>query len=309
MKLPAPPSLAALLTLLSAVTASAQLIEAPSAIVSNRAKALSIESGVAASFAADRFLSGTYQIPTVRKSEADLSETAPVFIRQDALTLDQRHGAPRKVENVIDLSVLQETSAYRAADRIKLKVSDEQASGIQSGLAQLSAAYQKPGQSSDSADCESVGLSVEQRVKIDSSRVLEIVESEIAANPNCACEIVKIAIKASDANESLVADIVEVAITAAPESMRMIAQCAIAAMPDALAAVQAVVARFDPNSGDSTDSSKSSKSGKDSKAAIVVPPVKPPNPLDRLPPFPPLPPPPQPPQPPNITDPNPCKSK
>lgn len=306
MKLPAPPSLVALLTLLSAITASAQLIEVPSSIVSNRAKALSIESGAAASFAADRFLSGTYQIPTVRKSEADLSETAPVFIRQDALTLDQRHGVPRKVENVIDLSVLQETSAYRAAGRIKLKVSDEQASGIQSGLAELSAAYQKPGQSSDSADCKSVGLSVEQRIKMDSSKVLEIVESEIAANPNCACEIVKIAIKTSDANESLVADIVEVSITAAPESMRMIAQCAIAAMPDALAAVQAVVARFDPNSGDSTDSSKSSKSGKDSKAAIVVPPVKPPNPLNRLPPFPLLPPPPQPPQPPNITDPNPC---
>jgi hypothetical protein len=312
MKLPAAPSLAASLTLLSAITASSQLIEAPSAIASNRAKALSIESGVSASFAADRLLSGILQLPTVRKSKADLSETAPVFVSQDTFTLGLRHSAPRKIENVIDLSILQETSAYHQADRIKLKVSDEQASGIQAGLAELCAAYQKTGQTSDSADCESVGLSVEQRIKMDSSKIFEIVESEVAANPNCACEIIKIAIKDSDADVSLVADIVEVAITASPESMRMISQCAIAAMPDALAAVQAVLAKLDPNSGDSTISSKSSKRGKDAKVTITPPP-EPPNPLDRLPPFPPLPPPlPPPPEPPTplpipppVTDPNP----
>lgn len=303
MKLPASsPSLAASITLLSAIAASGQLIEAPSPIAPNSSKLPGIASGTAAAFAADRHLSGTFQLPAVRKTEANPSETPQVFVSQDALTLGLRHAAPRSIENVVDLSILQETSAYRAADRIKLQVSDEQASGIQAGLAELSAAYQQPGEKTDSADCESVGLSVEQRIKMDSSKVLEIVESEVAANPNCACEIVKITIGASEADVSLVADIVEVAITVAPESMRMISQCAIAAMPESLSAVQAVLAKLDPNSGDTSSSSKGSKSGKDAKAAFVTPPPEPPNPLDGPPPFPPLPPPPQPPP---VTDPNP----
>lgn len=147
-------------------------------------------------------------------------------------------------------------------------------------------------------------MSVEQRLKMDSSNVLEIVESEVAANPNCACEIVKIAIKASGADESLVGDIVEVAIRSAPESMRMISQCGIAAMPDALSEVQAVLAKLDPNSGDSSNNSKSGKDGtdaKDAKEPVASAPPEPPNPLDLPPPFPPLPPPPLPPA---ITDPN-----
>jgi predicted RecA/RadA family phage recombinase len=193
--------------------------------------------------------------------------------------------------------VLREASAYRQADRIRIKVSDEQASGIQSGLAELAAAYREPGRPSDSADCSSVAMSVEQRIKLDLSEVLSIVESEIAANQNCACEIVKTAIKASGADEALVGDITEVAITNAPQSMRMISQCAIAAMPEALASVQAVLAKLDPNSGNT----KSANSGKDAKAAVaseLTPPEEPPDPLDLPPPpFPPLPPPPLPPPP------------
>jgi hypothetical protein len=302
MKMPASPSLAVSVILLSAISASAQLIEAPTALTTGKEKALGLETDDSSSFAADKFLSGTYQLPEIRKSEADPTDSAQVFVNQDALTLGIRHGSARKVESVVDLSILKETSAYRAANLIKVKVSDEEASGIAAGLAQLSAAYQKPAQPSDSADCTSVGMSVEQRVKMDSSKVLEIVESEVAANPNCACEIVKIAIKASGADESLVGDITEVAITAAPESRRMISQCAIAAMPDALAAVQAVLAKLDPHSGDSSHSSKSSKSGKDAKEAVATAPPEPPNPLDLPPPLPPLPPPPPPPV---ITNPNP----
>lgn len=286
--------------LCGAFTAHAQLIEMPSTTNGS-------------SFASDKPLSGVYQLPEVRKTRADLSEITPVFVKQDPLTLAARQSSARPVENVLDLSVLQEVSAYRQADRIKLKVSDAQASGIQSGLAELAAAYREPGQSSDSADCPSVVMSVGQRIKLDPSEVLSIVESEIAANQNCACEIVKIAIKASGADESLVGDITEVAITAAPQSMRMISQCAIAAMPEALASVQAVLAKLDPNSGDTSSSksamsAKSSKSGKDAKAAIasgITPPVEPANPLDLpVPIYPPLPPPPYIP-PPEVTNPNP----
>ena len=130
--------------------------------------------------------------------------------------------------------MLREVSAYRQANRIKIKVSDVQLKGVQSGLAELTAAYRKPGQSSKSADCSDVTISVEQRVKLDTSAVLEIVESEISANPNCACEIVKTAIRACEAEVGLVVDITE-------------------------------VAKLDPTSGDYS----SSKSGKDSRDAVA----------------------------------------
>lgn len=284
--------------------ANAQVIEMPQ---SPGRKVDGFGTADRSSFAADQYLSGVYQLPEVHKSRTDLPEAAPVFLKQDPHTLADNQSTARRVEDVLDLSVLREVSAYRHADRIKIKVSDAQALGIQSGLAELAATYRQPGQPSDSADCLSVALSVEQRIKLDPSQVLSIVESEIAANQNCACEIVKTAIKVSGADEALVGDITEVAITAAPQAMRMISQCAIAAMPEALASVQAVLAKLDPNSGD-TSSAKSAKSGKDAKAAIaekVTPPEEPPNPLDLpIPIYPPLPPPPLLP-PPLVTDPDP----
>ena len=309
MKMPATSCSALLLILCGALPVYAQLIEVPSANLNMSGnKVECLDSTQDPSFASDKALSGVYQLPAVRKTSGDLSEGRPVFVSQDALTLSDRRSAVRKVENVLDLSVLREPSAYRNATRVRLQVSDAQASGIHAGLAEISAAYQKPGQVADSADCASVTMSVGHRVQIDPSNVLEIVESEISANANCACEIVKTAIKASGADASLVADITEVAITSAPQSMRMISQCAIAAMPEALAEVQAVLARLDPNRGDSSYSSKDAKSGKDAKAAVasaLAPPATPPNPLDVPPPFflPLVPPPYFPP--PEVTDPNP----
>ena len=299
--------------LLCAASASAQFLEVPDSSIRN-SNDIGLELNDPSSFASDTFLNGNIQLPSVRKAESTPSEAAPVFVTQDAQTLAPSRGSIRKVESITDFSVLQQTSAYKNAARIKIMVSDQQASGIQAGLAQISAAYQKPAQHSESADCTAISLSVEHQVKIDSTKVLSIVESEIGANPSCACEIVKTAIKASGADEALVADITEVAITAAPESMRMISQCAIAAMPDALAAVQAVLAKLDPNSGDSSYSSKGSKSGKegfsgkDAKASVLdeaaagEPPIPTPNPLDFIVRVPRIPPPPVPPV---VTDPDP----
>jgi hypothetical protein len=306
MKLQATHRSVLLLILCSAIPASAQLIEVSSAKLNqNSSKVEGLESADRPSFASDKSLSGVYQLPTVRKAEGDLAENPPVFVSQDALTLSNRLVSARKTESVLDLSVLREPSAYRNATRVKLKVSDAQASGISAGLKEISAAYTQPGKS---ADCASVTMSVEHRIQIDPSQVLEIVESEISANGNCACEIVKIAIKASGADEALVADITEVAITSAPESMRMISQCAIAAMPEALPAVQAVLAKLDPNRGDSSYSAKDSKSGKDAVAAIASAPTPipiPPNPINLPPNFiPPIVPPPYLP-PSEVTNPNP----
>ncbi|MGJ8645196.1 MAG: hypothetical protein ACSHX9_17475 [Luteolibacter sp.] len=302
MKKHVSPSVVLLLSLCGAIQATAQLIESP---LDNKTVASEKPEGVYSadkpSFAADKALSGIMQLPTVRKSKGDLSESKPVFVNQDALTLGTRTSTAKSTKSVLDLSVLEETSAYRNAGRIKLKVSDEQASGIQAGLAELSAAYKKP--SEDSADCESVAMSVGHRVEVDPSNVLDIVDSEISANPSCSCEIVKIAIINSGADPELVGDITEVAIMANPDDMRMISQCAIAALPEALPNVQAVLAKLDPNRGERSYSAKDSKSGKDAvddAISPVKPPVVVPNPLDK--PFLSIPPPPSPPP---VTNPNP----
>ena len=113
-------------------------------------------------------------------------------------------------------------------------------------------------------DCHSIHLNTEKLVAEAPDHSAEIVASQVAASASCACEIVKSAIKASQADAKTVAAIVEAAINAAPEQMRLITQCAIATAPDALAEVQAVLARLDPNSGESGASDKDAKSAKDS---------------------------------------------
>lgn len=114
----------------------------------------------------------------------------------------------------------------------------------------------------ESPDCAKISLSVRASVESNMSDLLEIVAKEVSASPDCACEIVKASIEGSGANADVVASIVESAATASPENMRLIAQCAIATVPDSLAQVQAVLAKLDPNAGESGYSSKSSKSGK-----------------------------------------------
>lgn len=97
--------------------------------------------------------------------------------------------------------------------------------------------------------------------------VVAIVDAQVTAHPDCACEIVKTAIIASKASSEEVARIVEAGVMAAPEHMRLIAQCALAVAPDALPNVQAVLANLDPAAGGDGSDSKSSKDSKDAKDA------------------------------------------
>ena len=241
------------------IGASAQLITHPTLASDG------IDYSHQSSFAADRSLSGAYILPTITKSEADPSEST-LFVNQDASSLSAKRTS-RNSASVLDVSALKESSAYRNAMKVKVKVSDKQASGIHSGLEQISAAYQKPGSSDDATGCNSIGMSMKHRLSVDPSLVLEIVEAEISANPDCSCDIVKTAIIATGANPELASSIAETAIVSAPDKMRMITQCAIAALPEALPNIQAVLARLDPNSGDTNYSAKDSKSGKDAAAA------------------------------------------
>ncbi len=259
--------------------------------------------GSSAHFTEVSALPGTYEVPALEKTPGEFSDDQKVITSQDALTLNEKPGSARKVDSVVDLNVLRNPSPYRkmmvSADSKPYQVTTD---NLQSGLAMISAAYRESGKREKSTDCSAIALSIDQRVKLDPSKVLEIVELEVGANPSCSCEIVKTAIKASVADVNQVVSIVETAIHASPESMRIISQCAIAAMPESITAVQALLAKLDPNAGVVGYSSKSAKSGKDAKvASIEAPPVA--NPLDR-PYIEPVPPPPY--FPPPVTEVNPC---
>jgi hypothetical protein len=224
---------------------------------------------------------GFYDVPAQQKAAGDFTDDQKVIAPQDSATLNEKSVAARKVDSVVDLNVLRNPSPYRrmlvSSDSKPIQPTGD---SLQSGLAQISAVYRETGKQEKSSDCSPIALSVEKRVKLDPSKVLEIVQVEVGANPSCSCEIVKTAIKASEADVQQVVAIVETAIHASPESMRIISQCAIAAMPEAITAVQELLAKLDPNAGLTGYSSKSAKSGKDAKvAAITAPPI--PNPLDR----------------------------
>lgn len=130
-------------------------------------------------------------------------------------------------------------------------------------------------------DCLKLALSVKQAVAANQSATLQIVEKEVAANPGCACEIVKAAIEGSKATVTLVAAIVETAITVAPEHRHLIAQCALAVAPDALPNVQAVLAKLDPNRNRPPGpSAKAPAEVRGAKGGPATPPVPDSNPLD-----------------------------
>jgi|TARA_B110000003_G_scaffold82802_1_gene84545 hypothetical protein len=130
--------------------------------------------------------------------------------------------------------------------------------------------------SADVADSVKLSKAVKVAVSADSSKVLEVVAANIAINESCACEIVKAAIVASDANKKLVAEIVNTAILAAPSQIRMITQCAMATAPDAVSNIQAVVEKYGSAGGN-----HSAKGGlADEKGVIAPPEADGPNPLD-----------------------------
>ena len=221
-------------------------------------------------FAAESSVASLVEVPALRKVRGEAVEQNPVFLAQSVANLDSQLPNSRNLETVIDLNLLREPSPF-----LKIPVSASGGPGvsgdvIKKGLAMISAVYRENGKSERVANCSSISLSVEQRIKLDTSKLLEIVESEVAANPSCICEVVKAAIKASDADVPTVVSIVQVAIVQAPESMRIAAQCAMAAVPESIDGVQALLTKLDPNGGDGGMSSKSAKSAKDAKGGVAA---------------------------------------
>ncbi|MGL4399581.1 MAG: hypothetical protein ACRCXD_06910 [Luteolibacter sp.] len=207
------------------------------------------------------------ELPVV-KAQASAPESLAVYMAQDTTTLEPRLVNRQAVDSVVDLSVLQKASAFRnlAAGRSDAGM-EVGTHGIQQDLALISATYRESGEREN--DCQKLALSVEQRAKLDSSEVLTILEKEMKSNPSCTCEIVKAAIRATDADADLVVAILETAITISPESMRVASQCAIAIAPESLAGVQALLSQYDVNAGDAGESAKSAKGPKGGKVAAI----------------------------------------
>lgn len=282
MKSPVSPHMVAFLIFGSIAPLSAQNPIGNSFASSAISSSDAVDESSSASFAEISETVDGYMIPKAEKAVGIVADKKPVYVQQDVSSLTPRAvtDESRSVDSVVDLGALENPSPYRKVDvSVGLKASDVSTSGLETELATISAAYRKSGLSDATADCTAIGLSVEQRVKMNIGRVLETVETEIAANPGCSCEIVKTAIKASDADVPLVVSIVETAINMSPENMRIISQCAIATMPEAVSEVQALLAKLDPNGGESSESAKSAQSSKSVKQSLVVSPILP-NPLD-----------------------------
>jgi hypothetical protein len=123
-------------------------------------------------------------------------------------------------------------------------------------------------------NCASLSLALRDAITAKPADLLQLVEAKVSASPGCSCEVVKTAIEVTQADAKTVAAIVEAASSAAPDHMRLIAQCALAVAPDALADVQAVLAELDPSGGKSGNSAKDSKDAKEAQVTDTW------NPLD-----------------------------
>jgi hypothetical protein len=223
------------------------------------------------------------ELPQPERVKSVPSDGDSAFPKQDLVTLESMPARKVAVESVMDLAVLTQPSPFkRIASGTAENPAEALTDGVGRDLAVISATYRESG--TPGSDCQAVSLSVGQGIKLDDGRLLEIVDAEIRANPGCACEIVKSAITAAEADVETVIAIVETSILAAPETMRIVSQCAIAVVPEALAGVQELLARHDPNAGEGdggAKSAKSAKSPKSSKEVLAVNEVAAmPNPLD-----------------------------
>ncbi|MFD0896102.1 hypothetical protein KBB96_01315 [Luteolibacter ambystomatis] len=258
--------------------------------------------------AAKGFSSGSPIQPLVGVSPESFSKDQPWYLVQDPISLGFSEvpvvTRPWSLESQLRKNAapfLKSVEASRSQGMLAMAANRAPAKELNFALSLLAAMYRSdatPAKGESLSDVE-YALNIRHRIHEDPSKLLEIVAAEVTANPDRVCEIVKAAIKATENDKESIANIVETAATTKPDAMRLAAQCAVAAVPESLADVQAVLAKLDPATGDKHRSSKDSKDSKDAKDAKeeVAPAITPPNPLDLPPPPPPIPPIPPPPPP------------
>jgi hypothetical protein len=218
----------------------------------------------------------------ISKAEGQPSSEPAQYSRFDETPMGHRLAYTLDVEKVADFSVLAKRSPFRRVAMGKsLNSSTTPIDSLKNDLEVATATYRESGKPDSS--CRRVSLSVEQQIKLNPANTLQVVELELQTNGGCTCEIVKSAIKASDAGLEMIVAIVETSIISAPETMNLASQCAIAASPESLAGIQALLAKYDPNAGKSgmeLNGAKDSKSSKQSKYVIPDSVASMPSPLD-----------------------------
>jgi len=85
--------------------------------------------------------------------------------------------------------------------------------------------------------CEDISKDVSAAIQKDPSKTLMIVEDALVINEACACEIIKAAILASQADSGLVNQIVQTGISVAPKMSGVIMDCATSVSPAAVTSV------------------------------------------------------------------------
>lgn len=85
--------------------------------------------------------------------------------------------------------------------------------------------------------CEDITRDVSAAVAKEPGKVLMIIEDALVINEACACEIVKAAITAAQADATLVGQIVQTGISVAPKMAGVITDCAAAISPSSVASV------------------------------------------------------------------------
>jgi len=194
----------------------------------------------------------------------------PAELRQDALIFNFKSQASFDFNDFEGTDFLKNPIPYQkilvsTEKTIPYKISGE---NLRVGIQKIAELYRNSGGNRPDLDCAPIAIGLENRIKQDLSSVLELVEREISTNSDCACEIVKSALIATEADTQLVVVIVETAINASPENARIISQCAIAIAPDAIAEIQALLAKLYPDSGEEGSSSKSAKGSKSAKDGL-----------------------------------------
>ena len=113
------------------------------------------------------------------------------------------------------------------------------------------------------SNCDKIAQDVRESVSKEPTKVLMIVEDALVINETCACEIVKAAITASNADQPMVKQIVQTAVAVAPKMTPVIIECANAISPGAV-------------EGSGETQTVSRKSGKDAKSVVPSEAIQPP---------------------------------
>ncbi len=87
-------------------------------------------------------------------------------------------------------------------------------------------------------DCSSIAEDVANSIGRDKGRLLVVLEDALRSHGNCTCEIVGAAVKAAGGSSTVISQVVETAIILKPTLAAEISECASAAAPRQIAAVQ-----------------------------------------------------------------------